>query len=303
MHSKPKLSSLFKEAELYRQQGLLYETLDQYRKIEKIIRKQASEKNKESLLNKIRADIETVEKELNSFIESKEIPEVSEKVRELMRTMFSLDDPEVKGSSLMGEAIALAGFGQYEAAAKAFERLLDFDHLRLDSAKKMLLYGIEFNGEKEALLLLRKWETDARFSKEEINYLVKHLQYLLKTEKKRKNPNLPDIEEPESNVRENDLIDVSAVRLRFPDVSGKENSVRLIVNFQHGIKLNIVVPQEQTEVAHALPAGKIVKGVVFSSPIGSYTGTIYVLLNRKIDFGPHIGDISVNLKIIDISGH
>ncbi len=301
MNAKSKILSMLKEAELYRQQGLLEETLQQYRKVESNIRGLKNIKNKESLLKKIHGTIEMVEKELQAFLEEQELPEVSEQARKVMRTMFSLDDPEVKGSSLLGEAIALAGFGQYNAAIEAFERLLDLEHLRMDAAKKMIAYGLDYKGEKEALHMLQKWASDNRFSMEDRNFLVKYMQEQTKAAKAENAAGIAHPKEPESEVSESDVCDIIAVRLKLPKGPGEGEETRLTVNFQHGTRLNVVAPRDKPEISRALQTGDMVRDVVFSSPIGSYSGTLYVQLNRTIDFGPHKGDASINLKILTFS--
>ncbi|MFO8113214.1 MAG: hypothetical protein R6T92_11965 [Desulfosalsimonadaceae bacterium] len=301
MNAKSKILSMLKEAELYRQQGLLEETLQQYRKVEKNIRSLENVKNKESLLEKVQGTIEAVEKELKAFLAEQDLPEVSEEARKVMRTMFSLDDPEVKGSSLLGEAIALAGFGQYNAAIEAFERLLDLEHLRMDSAKKMIAYGLEYKGEKEALHMLQKWESDNRFTMEDRNNLIKYMQEQAKAAKAGNHGGLDRLKEPESEVSASDVCDIAAIRLRLPKGPGEGEKTRLNVNFQHGIRLNVVAPRNKPEISEALQAGDTVREVGFSSPIGSYSGTVYVQLNRTIDFGPHKGDASINLKILTFS--
>ncbi len=301
MNAKSKIVNMLKEAELYRQQGLLEETLQQYRKVEKNIRSLKNVKNKDSLLNKVHGTIEMVEKELQCFLEEQELPEVSEEARKVMRTMFSLDDPEVKGSSLLGEAIALAGFGQYHAAIEAFERLLDLEHLRMDAAKKMIAYGLEYKGEKEALHMLQRWESDNRFSMEDRNFLVKYMQEQARAAKAENQTGTAPPREPESELRESDVCDISAIRLKLPKEAGEDEKIKLNVNFQHGTRLNVVVPRNKPDIARALQTGKTVPGVVFSSPIGSYSGTVYIQLNRTIDFGPHKGDASVNFKILTFS--
>ena len=301
MNPEPKILSMLKEAQLYRQQGLLEETLQQYRKIEKTIRGHKTAKNKEALLEKVLKKKQAVEKEFQVYLESREIPEVSDKVRKLMRSMFSLDDPEVKGSSLLGEAIALAGFGQYDAAVEALERLLDIESLRLDAAKKLITYTLEFKGKQKAIGMLRKLEADNRFSMEDRNNLIKYLQEQLKITDVGKNPALKQMQEPDSEISDSDVFDISAIRLKKTESQGKkDNRQKLNVIFQHGTKINIIVPRDQKDFSSVFQTGRTVEGVVCYSTMGTFSSTMYVLLNRTIDFGPHNGDVSINLKVLNI---
>jgi tetratricopeptide (TPR) repeat protein len=179
MGSSVTISNMIKAAELYRKQGLLEETIKQYQHIEKLIRKKNKVKNKESLLKTISDEIESVNREIAMHVKDK-VPKVSSKARGIMQTMFSIDDPEVKGSVLFGEAITLTKFGQYEAAMEAFEKLFAYSHLRVDAAKKMLEQSLEHMGKAETIKLVHDWESDQRFSREDRNHLIKHLQDLLK---------------------------------------------------------------------------------------------------------------------------
>ncbi len=301
MNPESRILSMLKEAELYRQQGLLEETLQQYRKIEKTIRGHKTAKNKEALLEKVLKKKQAVEKEFQVYLESREIPEVSDKVRKLMRSMFSLDDPEVKGSSLLGEAIALAGFGQYDAAVEALERLLDIESLRLDAAKKLIAYTLEFKGKQKAIGMIRKLEADNRFSMEDRNNLIKYLQEQLKITDMGKNPALKQMQEPDSEISDSDVFDISAIRLKKTESQGKkDNRQKLNIIFQHGTKINIIVPRDQKDLSSVFQTGRTVEGVVCYSTMGTFSSTMYVLLNRTIDFGPHNGDASINLKILNI---
>ncbi len=302
MNPESKILSMLKEAELYRQQGLLEETLQQYRKVEKTIRSHKNAKNKDALLEKVLKKKQTVEKEFQTYLESREIPEVSDKVRKLMRSMFSLDDPEVKGSSLLGEAIALAGFGQYDAAVEALERLLDIESLRLDAAKKLIAYTLEFKGKQKAIGMIRKLETDNRLSVEDRNHLIKYLQNQLKSAEDVKHPSLKQTQEPDSDISDSDVYDISAIRLKKPESQGKkDNRERLNVIFQHGTKINIIVPRDRGDISSVFQTGETVEGVVCYSTMGTFSSTMYVLLNRTIDFGPHNGDASINLKVLNIT--
>jgi tetratricopeptide (TPR) repeat protein len=179
MSSSATIANMLKAAELYRKQGLLEETVQQYQSIEKLIHKKKKVKNKDSLLKTISDEIESVNREIELHLKDK-VPKVSSKARGLMQTMFSLDDPEVKGSVLFGEAITLAKFGQYEAAMEAFEKLFAYSHLRVDAAKKMLEQCLAHKGKAETIKLIHDWESDQRFTREDRNHLIKHLQELLK---------------------------------------------------------------------------------------------------------------------------
>ncbi len=301
MSSSDKILNMFKEAELYRKQGLLDETLQQYRKIEKIILKTEKIRHKASLLEKLSIKIKYIDEQINSYNESPTMPVVSEKARNLMRSMFSIDDPEVMGSASLGEAIVLARFGQYAAASQVFESLFDYDHLRMHAAKKMLEYGLEYKTEMEMLRIIQKWEADHRFSIEDKNYLVKYLQDLLKTKPVSDHLEKTAAIEPESEIKEDHALDISAVYFEVPDETTTNlRKVKLGVSFQHGTRINVLVPESETSVSQYLKTGDIIHNVGLRSLRSISLATLYVQRIRKIDFGVQQGDTSITLKIINI---
>lgn len=302
MSSSDKILHMFKEAELYRKQGLLDETVQQYRKIEKIILKTEKIRHKASLLEKLAIKIKHIDEQINSYNETAAMPVVSEKARHLMRSMFSIDDPEVMGSASLGEAIVLARFGQYAAATLAFESLFDNDHLRMHAAKKMLEYGLEYKTEMEMLWIIQKWEADHRFSIEDKNYLIKYLQDLLKTQPASDRLEKTAAIEPESEIKEDHVLDISAVYFEVADdvKTNKSRKVKLEVSFQHGTRINVLVPENETGISQHLKTGDIIQNVGLRSLRSISLATLYVQRIRKIDFGVQQGDTSITLKIINI---
>lgn len=274
----------------------MQESLRQYRKVEQMLSGLPSAKIPQSLLDKIIRKIERIEQEHRCSLENRDPPEVSDKVRKLMRTMFSLEDPEVKGSSLLGEAITLARFGQFEAAMQEFEKLFDNDRLRMDAAKNMLQYGLEYKSEREMGALIRKWKDDIRFSAEEHNYIVQYLHQLIQNERAENRGKTNRNDESPPDIPEGNIPDISALGLKLPKGPKAGESVRLPVYFQHGPRLNVIVSEDSPHIAEALQQGDLISEVTFFSPAPGFSGTLYVQRCRKIDFARKKGT-SVNLAI------
>ena len=305
MSSSDKIMKMFREAELYRKQGLLDETVALYREIEKIVRNSPNFKNKEAFLEKLAVKIKHLDHEINAYAQASEIPEIPEKARELMRSMFSLDDPEVHGSVLLGEAIALSRFGQYEAARPIFENLFSDDSLRVHAAKKMLEYGIEYKTKLEMARLVQQWEADNRFPAEESGFLVQYLQGLLKVVQApvhsgstvEAEPKFEPESEPESEVSDDRFFDIRSVGLELEN----GDKTNLEVSFQHGIRLNVIVPENNQAVLKLLQAGERMHNIRLRALGSVLSATLYVMRIRKIDFGPQTGSTSITFKVISVS--
>lgn len=303
MNLGEKIKNLLKEAELYRSQGLLNEALEQYQAIDAMIRENDKIKNREGLLNKIANKIEVVNKEVGRLQNPQKPPDVSEKAQDLMREMFSFEDPGTKGSAALGGAISLAEFGQYERAFKEFEQLLAYDKLRLDSAKNILKYGILHRSSDNMISIFQQWTSDDRFSAEEIDTLRQYFQQLLDDagiEKKLTGIEAAEPVVPDSEIEDDDLLDISAIRMELTKGSQAGDNTELDVNFQHGNQINLIISQKEKGITESMEEGDLISGVVFYSPVAIFSGTVYISSKKAIGAGPKRGDYSINMKVIRI---
>ncbi len=302
MNFGSKIKTLVKEAELYRSQGLLSEALTQFQVVEAMIRDNAQVKNRDAILSKISDKIKLLSVEIDKFNKPQQAPEVSEQAQKLMREMFSFDDPRVKGSAALGGAISLAEFGLYEKALEDFSLLFDYDRLRVDAAENFLKYGLEYKGASIGIHL-DEWADDERFSSDEIEAVRQSFQSMLNEAGLEINSPPPGpIEqvEPDSEIDDEDILDISAIRLELPKGPQKDDQIEFDVNFQHGGQINLIVSQKEKGIIDSLDAGDLIHGVMFYSPVAIFSGTVYVLTKKPIGAGPKRGDFSVNLKIIRI---
>lgn len=298
------IKSMLKEAELYRSQGLLNEAIQQYKAVESIIGKNENIKNRESLLAKIANKIKIIHKELDDINKPSAPPQVSEKVQNLMREMFSFNDPGNMGSAALGGAISLAEFGQYEKALEEFTHLLDYENLHMEAAKKLIRYGFKYQGADQTVERFSTIVKHPRFSPEEIATLERYFQQILKNAGIEKDLSRIATEvktaEPESEIDDEDILDISAIRLILPKGPQKGDKLELDVNFQHGSQINLIVSQKEKGIVESLDAGDLINGVIFYSPVAIFSGTVHVLSKKPIGAGPKRGDFSINLKIVRI---
>ncbi len=303
MNLSEKIKNLIKEGELYRAQGLLTEALSSYKEAAAILKK-VKIKNKDAWLKKLSSIISDLKTELKKVQAPRKPPRVPEAAQALMKDMFSLDDPRIKGSATMGGAIALAEFGQFEKAVDEFSLLLDRDSLRLEAARNILKYSLRFEKPDAVVNRLKFFAADQRFSEKEIDSLKSYLQDLFKQQGIDADISMEAQEgaKPVSEVSDDDVIDIGAIRLTLARGPKKGENIELEINFQQGKQLNIIIPKKDKDIAEGFVKGSIIENVEFYSPIAIFSGTAYVSERMTISSGPKRGDFSVNITILKING-
>lgn len=303
MNFGEKIKAMLQEAELYRSQGLLNEAMEKYEAIEALIEKNQKVKNSEAFLSKISLKMKLLSQEINQVQSPKKPPKVTEKAQRLMREMFSFDDPAIKGSASLGGAIALAEFGQYEKALEEFSKLLEFDNLRVDAAKNIIKYGVEHTSPKELIATYQQWLSDEMFTADEIKEIRQFFQDAL--DKAGIKEDLSKIKakppvEPESEVDDDEILDISAIRFKLRKGPQKGEKVELDVNYQHGKFINLIISKKEKRLIQSINAGDLIDSVIFYSPVAIFSGTGYVTVKKEISAGPKRGDYSLDIKIIRI---
>lgn len=299
-----KIKSFYLEAELYSDQGLLNEALERYNLVEDLIKANSNIRNREKLLLKIEKKRKLINKKLEKIDgkRSKNI-EVSKDTQSLMKEMFSFDDPKIKGSSSLGGAISLAKFGQYDKAIEEFNRLLEYDHLRLEAAKNILWCWLQQNYEDYAISLFQKWQKKKTFPESEMESIQFYFRGLLK--KKGCEKTVTDIEmektiEPDSEVEDEDIIDITAIRFDLSEGSLSGETVDFEVSFQSGKYIQMIMPKKEKKLLKSIRSGDMLKEIIFYSPMAIFSGTGFVSKIKEISSGPKRGDYSLEIKIINI---
>ena len=299
-----KIKTYFKEGEIYRTQGLLDEALDRFKAVEEIVKANKSIRNRKDLLVKISKRINQINIKLHKEDKPLKPPKVSDDVQGLMKEMFSFDDPEVKGSSSLGGAIALAKFGQYDKAIEEFTRLLEYKSLRFEAAKNILMCWIEQKYVDYAVSLFQKWQKNNFFPADEMEKLSVYFQDILKNAGIKRE--ISGIEakktiEPESEIDDEDILDINAVRFVMPGGPKKGEKVELDVSFQSGKYIRIIISQKDKELIDSIKPGDMIKEIIFYSPMAIFSGTGFVSSKKEIEAGPKRGDYSLEIKIINIA--
>jgi tetratricopeptide (TPR) repeat protein len=304
MDLKDKIKTYFKEGELYRTQGLFDEALDKFKSVEGLIKANHSIRNRNTLLEKLSAQINEINKKLKKEYNQLKAPKVSDDVQGLMKEMFSFDDPEIKGSSSLGGALALAKFGQYDKAIEEFTRLLDNKTLRFEAAKNILHCWIEQKYFDYAVSLFQKWQKTNFFPPDELEKLRLYFQIILKEAGIKRE--ITGIEaqktiEPESQIDDDDILDISSIRFVLSRGAKKGEKIELEVSFQSGKIIRMLIPKKDKEIIDIIKPGDMIKDMVFYSPVAIFSGTGFVSSKKEIEAGPKRGDYSLEIKIINIA--
>ncbi|NOY68197.1 MAG: hypothetical protein GXP53_01700 [Deltaproteobacteria bacterium] len=298
-----KIKALLQEAELYRGQGLLNEALEKFKSIEKFIQKAPKLKNRDKILSKIAVKKKAISAEIKNFRKPKKAPRVSDKARELMKGMFEAGDPKTKGSAALGGAISLKGFGQYDKAIKEFTTLLAFDPFRLDAAGHILDCLMDDSGPDAAISRFKEWLSDTAFTSGELDKIRSRLQALLDKAGVKKDVSglqAGPLPEPDSEVDEDDILDINSIRFKLAKGAQKGEEIELDVNYQSGCVLNVIVSKKEKGVIEGIKTGDMMNDIVFYSPVAIFSGTGYVSDMTGIKSGPKKGDYSLSVKIIRI---
>ncbi|MCU0600148.1 MAG: hypothetical protein MUE70_12945 [Desulfobacterales bacterium] len=304
MDLKEKIKTYFKEGELYRTQGLLDEALDKFKSVEELIKSNRSIRDKNNLLTKVSIRIDEINKKLKKEVAPVKPPKLSDDVQGLMKEMFSFDDPEVKGSSSLGGAIALLKFGQYDKAVEEFTRLLDNKTLRFEAAKNILHCWIDQKYVDYAVSLFQKWQKTNFFPPDEMEKLRQYFQSILQGSGVKRE--IAGIEaqktiEPESQVDDDDILDINSIRFILVRGNKKGEKIELEVSFQSGKMIRMLIPKKDKEIIDSIRLGDMIKDMVFYSPVAIFSGTGFVSSKKEIEAGPKRGDYSLEVKIINIA--
>ncbi len=298
-----KIKAAFKEAELYHSQGLLDEAVDKYTAVELLIKANNNIRHRKALLEKISSRISELNKRMRRISTPTPPPKVSEDAQVLMKEMFSYDDPEAKGSSTLGGAIALVKFGQYDKAIEELTRLLEYKSLRLEAAKNILLCWVQQNYVDYAISLFQKWQKTQFFPPEELALVRGHFQEILTAAgitREIAGIELQKTIEPDSEIDDEDILDISATRFGLPGGPRKGEQVEFEVSFQAGKYIQIIIPKKEKDLISGLKPGDMLKDIVFYSPMAIFSGTGFLSSKKEIEAGPKRGDYSFSIKIIDV---
>jgi tetratricopeptide (TPR) repeat protein len=292
------IKSMIKEAELYRNQGLLAQSKETYLKVRQFVEKSQSFRNNYKLTNAITDKIRRIEDDLATVNHEKPAPDLSPNVQNLIKNLFSFS--KSKDTAAVEGAMALAKFGQYERALSEFHRLLKEGTMPLVAAKNIIRCHLALSSPNEAIEQYERWLSSDVLSKGQLEKARVFLQNIL--ERKGLKVKLTTVDElssqeDESTEKDGDVLDISSVGVRLIDGPRKGKMLEFDVTFQSGDIISVVVSSNEKDLIDLLNLGIVLPDMQFYSPIAIFKGRGVVSGKTKIQSGPKQGDYMLDIKI------
>jgi hypothetical protein len=299
MDVKDQIKNLFKEAELYRSQGLLMEAVEKYAYVADLIQDNKKLASRNYLLDALSQKINAVKKEHEKLSQVSRSPELSTKVQDLIKQLFSFSQDENGDAAEIEGIIALAKFGQFERAIVEFNRLVKKDSLRVVAAKNVVRCYMALSDYDGALNQFEQWRSSVDFSSDELEHVRVFLKEVL-DKKGVEGSRLPVTESTGVSEEESageEFLDIVSIGLTLAHGAKKGRFVELDVNFQRGDTISLMISSEDKDLVENLQVGMHLEDVEFSSPFAVFTGTGDVTGRSQIDSGPKQGDFMLDIKI------
>lgn len=171
MDLKLKIKTLIKEAELYRNQGLLAEAKESYEQVIALVKKNLAPSDGQKIINNIADKIDGIEKEIRRVEKKVLSPRMTKESQDLITKMFDASEGEDEDTAAMEGAKALIKFGQFDRAKVELDRLLNIESKRVEAARHIIncfFLESKFDGAVEQY---RKWQTGDLFTPKQLEAL------------------------------------------------------------------------------------------------------------------------------------
>jgi len=331
MNIVKKIKSLLKEAELYHKQGLLDEAMGKYNKAKELIQDDELLRSKQNLVDGISKKMGLLAKDIERVEQAPKTPEVSADVQDLIKRLFTFSAEKDDDTIALDGAIALAKFGQYDSALLEFNELLKRESLRVVAAKNILRCHMAMSSVDEAFAQYEQWLSGEMFVPDQIDKLRMFFEGILEKEGvDRALPTvkiqeeddvhlieMPEIDEPqiqetisegvdidgfefeEDEAESDEILDINSIRLTVESGPREGQAVELIVNFQSGNVISLLIPSRDKDLIECFNAGDTINNIEYYSPIAIFNSSGLVSDIVQIKTGPRRGDYNLDIKVVD----
>jgi hypothetical protein len=299
MTEKELIRRLLKEADLYRNHGLLSDAKSKYVEILSVIGKSRILSTHKPLISGVKSKIRAVNKSLNELRETPEKPELSEDLQDLIKKLFTFS--LTKEAAAIEGAVALAKFGQYEQALKEFHKLLEQGVLPVVTAKNMIKCYAALKTPEAAVVQFAKWKTRDFFCIEDLKYIRAFLKTSL--EKEGFKTDVPEVERVPSSPskaikkKEDVFLEISAISIHLQSGPLAGQTIDFDVHFQSANTVTVLIPAVRKSVADTLVPGTRLTDIQCYSPITVFRSTGTISGAAKIKQGPRRGDYTLDITI------
>ncbi len=297
MSDQEYLKQTLKEADLYRNQGLLADAKKKYREILRIIGKNEKLMKHQKLIDAINSKIRAVDKAVAEIKASPAAPELSTDLLLLIKKLFTFS--HTKEAAAIEGAVALAKFGQYEQALMEFQKLLEEGILPVVTAKNIIRCYIALKAPNAAIAQFEKWRSRNLVSDQDLKYVRSFL--ISSLEKEGIKAKIPEVEKTTGSVKpakkEEVFLEISAITVGFDGGRLKGQNVDFDIHFQSANTVSIVISAAQKNLADAFQPGTRLLSIQCYSPITVFRTSGTVTGKDRIKQGPRQGDFTVDITI------
>ncbi|MDM8524376.1 hypothetical protein QUF80_13495 [Desulfococcaceae bacterium HSG8] len=312
---KKKVKLYIQEADLYQSQGLLNEAKETYLSAGKLVKKHESVLKNKNLLKMISKKLQALKGKIDRVENEPETVNLPKNVQDIIKNKFAFSQNDDTGA--LEGAIALAKFGQFEAALGEFNELINRDSIRVEAAKNIIRCHKALDTIDDAVAVYQEWFDSDFFTPDQLNKLRVFFQGILDGQGiDIKLSEKPDIAKPplndaaeseaetpeiaDSELDEEEIIDISSVGITLNEGPKKGETIEYDVSFQAGSVINLLISSDDKAFMETLRTGVMLNEVQFYSPIAMFNGRAVVSSKSEIESGPKQGYYSLDIKVVSI---
>ncbi|MBW1957300.1 MAG: hypothetical protein JRI63_02010 [Deltaproteobacteria bacterium] len=302
MDVKERLKNLLETAKLYRTQGLLFEAKGKYEDALTLIQQTGLIKDGQNLIDIISKKISVVKKDIEKIEKQPTLLEVSEKVQDVIKELFSDTKGKDEDSVALEGAITLAKFGQFDRALKDLNELLKNDSVRVNAAKSILRCHMARTSIEDAVVQFQKWQSMDIFTQNQLVTIRLFLEVFRFDNFKDnislqlKNPEHVD----ELEITDGEIPDICSMIITLDKGLLKGVTFILDVRFQIGNVITLFIEEHKEELLESFEVGKSIDNLQFNTTIAVFKGKGVVAEKIRMDSGSREGDYRVDIQVISL---
>lgn len=297
---RQEIQKRLQEIEAYRSHSLFKEARVRCQELAAFIKKTPDIPNKEKLMGQLVSKVKKIDAELKTFDDLSSNVEMTSHEQTVVKELFT-SGKKGDAKTAFETATALLVFGQWGAALKALKELLGDDTHRVEAAKSIMRCHLGAQQYQAAVNDYLEWFKDDSFPGQALDSVRAFLQAALaKKGFKQKLPVpiiMEEIQEPEEmDTGPEDFLSIVIAH----ETSGQQKKeVVLDVNFQSRIRLNCIVPWNETGLLEYLKPGMVIPDVQLNGVDMITFSSVRLKEVSHIRVGRHAGDTSITLQVLD----
>ena len=96
-----------------------------------------------------------------------------------------------------------------------------------------------------------------------------------------------------------EILDINSIRLTVKSGPREGQALELIVNFQSGNVISLLIPSRDKALAESFKVGDTIENIEYYSPIAIFNSAGVVTDMVQIKTGPRRGDYNLDIKVVD----